>query len=179
MVLGGADGTNTAGVQTRIHALIVHAGTFRSTLSADHTLGSAVGWLIDESGLAGADGLVVQAAAVAVGSARRWHTRVQWRCWGHRHLATTEEGISAVARRAVAVGHMVIHSAYGKLSTHLHTRIDTLEAYTCLGRTTFIVGLTLATASTLDIVGITLEAFVAVAGAGSVPFAALGMRSTW
>lgn len=74
---------------------------------------------------------------------------------------------------------MVIHRAYGKFSAHFHTRIDTLEAHTSLGRTAFIVGLTLATATTLNVIGITLEAFVAVAGAGSVAFAALGMRSTW
>lgn len=73
---------------------------------------------------------------------------------------------------------MIVHSADGKLSTHFHTRVHALEAHTCLGRTALVVGLTLATASTLGIIGITLEAFVAVAGASAVAFATLGVRST-
>lgn len=178
MVLGAADGTYAAGVQTRIHTLVVYTGTLRSTLGTDYALGSAVWWLIDESRLAGTDCLVIDAAAVAVGATRRWHARVQWRCWGDRYLATTEERITTVTRWAVAVGHMIIHSAYGKLSTHFHTRIHALEAHTCLGRTALIVGLTLATATSLGIIGITLEAFVAVAGASAVAFPALSVRST-
>lgn len=178
MVLGGADGTYAAGVQTGIHTLVVHTGTFWRTLSADHALGSAVRWLIDESRLAGTDGLVVDAATVAVGATWRWHTRVQWRCWGDRYLATTEERITAVTRWAIAVGHMIVHSADGKLSAHFHTRIHALEAHTSLGRTALVVGLTLATATALGIIGIALEALVAVAGTSAVAFAALGVRST-
>lgn len=177
MVLGGTNGPNAAGVQAGIHALLVDTSTFRSTLGTHHALGSAVRRLVDESRLAGAHGLAVHGAAVAVGSARRRVARVNRGSWRHRHRFAAEERIASVSRRAVASGHMFLHRADGILAADVVAGIHALETHAGLGRRAVVVVLAFTSASALGIVGISLESIMAVAGSGSVSLPALGMRS--
>lgn len=177
MVLGGTDGSNSAGVQARIHALLVDTSTFRSTLGTHHALGSAVRRLVYESRLAGAHGLVVHGAAVAVGSARRRIARVKYGSWRHRHRFAAEERISSVSWRAVTSGHMFLHRADGIFAADIVAGIHALETHAGLGRRALIVILALTSASALGIIRISFESIMAVAGSGSVSLTALGMRT--
>jgi len=178
VVLGGTDGSDATGVQTGIHTLLVHTGPFRSALGADHALGLAIRRLVDESCLAGAHRLVVHGTAVAVGSTGRRIAWIQRRTRRDRHRFAAEERISSVSRRTVTSGHMFVNCANGVVAADIVARIDTLESRAGLDSGALIVILALSSASSLGIIGITLESFVAVAGSSSISLATLGMWAT-
>jgi len=164
---------------TGINALLVYTCFFRSTFGTDHAFRFAVGWLVDESCLAGTHCLVVHGPTIAVGSTWRWVAWVERRTRCDRHGFAAEERISSVSRRAVTSGHMFVDCANGIVSANIVAGIDALESRAGLDGSTVIVILALSSASSLGIVGITLESIVTIASSSSIPFTTLGMRTAW
>lgn len=73
---------------------------------------------------------------------------------------------------------MVVYRTHRIFTAHICAWVNALEAHACLCWAALIIRLTLAPAASLRIVGISLEAVMAVACAGTVAFTALGVWTT-
>ena len=124
--------------------------------------------------------VVLLGDAFSVVSARGWIARIsldRFPWWlGDRNGCACREWISLVRLRAVAHGHVILHTALGTESAHATTRIDALVAFAGLGAITVRMHHTFRSAAFIWIAEVLWQT---AAYADAVVYTTLGVRATF
>jgi len=146
-------GLQTAGSGAGIHALLVDTSLEGGALAGHHTLGTALRRCSDVAFQTGAHRMSVDISALAVGSAGRWGTGLNYRVLHDGFNTTVYERITLVALHARAHWNVVHHLAHSIVAADSWAGIHTAVAHTglvpgtisreCALRTTSFVGVSL------------------------------------